>query len=29
MLEIEMGCIGHGNAAAGNTIVNGQGKGTG
>jgi len=27
MLEIEMGCIGNGSAAAGNTIVNGRGAG--
>jgi hypothetical protein len=29
MIEIKMGCIGNGNGSAGNTIVNGTGRGTG
>jgi hypothetical protein len=29
MIEIKMGCIGSGGVSAGNTIVNGTGKGTG
>jgi hypothetical protein len=29
MLEIQMGCVGHGNSAAGNTVTNGGAKGGG